>query len=124
MQVSVELSYAVVGVSVTDESVGAVLEMVTVFELVAVPVLDPSVAHAWLGGHFELVSIGVAEEVRGRGLGRELLGVLTSGLPHERLLLMATADESDPARRLYATDGWAVVGPGLSPEQVVLGKRQ
>ena len=90
----------------------------------AATVLDPSVAHAWLGGHFELVSIGVAEDARGQGLGRELLGVLTSGLPHERLLLMATADEDDPARRLYADDGWIVVGPGLAPDQVILGKRR
>ncbi len=90
----------------------------------AATVLDPAVTEAWLGGHFELVSIGVIEEVRGRGIGRGLLEALTGDLPHDRLLLMATADAGDPARRLYAADGWTVVGPGLTADQVILGKRQ
>lgn len=89
----------------------------------AAAVLDPAVAAAWLDGHFELVSIGVLDEFRGQGLGRELLQALTRGLPHDRLLLMATKDESDPARRLYDSDGWSVVGPGLTEAQVILGKR-
>lgn len=77
----------------------------------------------WLGGHFELVSVGVVSAARGHGLGRRLLSTLCDGLPHERWLLMATADESDPARALYASLGWEVVGPGLSDESVVLGRR-
>ena len=89
----------------------------------AAEVLDETFAREWLGGHFELVSIGVLERCRGRGVGRGLLTALTAGLPHERLLLMTTADATDPARRLYASDGWEVIGPGLSDVQVIMGKR-
>jgi ribosomal protein S18 acetylase RimI-like enzyme len=85
-------------------------------------VLEPDVADAWLGGHFELVSIGVVEQARRAGIGRELMHVLTDGLPHERLLLMTTADPADPARRLYASDGWRVIGPGIGDATVILGK--
>jgi ribosomal protein S18 acetylase RimI-like enzyme len=84
--------------------------------------LAPGVAEAWLGGHFELVSIGVLPEARGRGVGRELLTSLCDGLPHERWLLMTTADESDPARRLYARHGWSVLGPGIGEGTVVMGR--
>lgn len=36
-------------------------------------VLAPPVAHEWLGGHFELVSIGVVRRARGHRVGRGLL---------------------------------------------------
>jgi ribosomal protein S18 acetylase RimI-like enzyme len=85
-------------------------------------VLASDVADAWLGGHFELVSIGVMATARGAGIGRDLLRVLLDGLPHERLLLMTTADPADPARRLYATEGWRVLGPGIGDATVVMGK--
>ena len=68
----------------------------------------------WLGGHFELVSIGVLADSRGSGVGRALLDRLTDGLPHERWVLMTTADADDPARHLYARAGWEVIGPGLA----------
>ena len=90
----------------------------------AAKVLDPEVAAAWLGGHFELVSIGVVPACRGRGLGRDLLRAVTDGLPHDRWLLMTTADEDDPARRLYAREGWTLLGPGIGENQVVLGRRR
>jgi ribosomal protein S18 acetylase RimI-like enzyme len=86
-------------------------------------VLAPDVAAEWLGGHFELVSIGVVADARGRGLGLALMRELTEGLPHERWLLMTTADADDPARRLYAREGWRVIGPGLGDDQVVMGRR-
>ena len=86
-------------------------------------VLAPEVAEEWLGGHFELVSIGVLEQARGTGTGTALMRALTDGLPHERWLLMTTADPEDPARRLYAREGWDVVGPGLTGDQVILGRR-
>jgi len=85
--------------------------------------LDPDVAQAWLDGHFELVSIGVLPEARGRGAGRDLLRALLEGLPHDRLLLMTTADADDPARRLYAAEGWDLLGPGIGDGTVVLGRR-
>jgi ribosomal protein S18 acetylase RimI-like enzyme len=86
-------------------------------------VLAPAVADAWLGGHFELVSIGVVEAARGQGLGRRLLRELLHGLEHDRLLLMTTADPHDPARRLYASEGWQVLGPGIGDSTVIMGRR-
>ncbi len=90
----------------------------------AAMVLGPEVADEWLGGHFELVSIGVLEDARGTGAGHALLDLLTEGLSQERWLLMTTADADDPARHLYARAGWEVVGPGLRDGQVVMGRRR
>jgi ribosomal protein S18 acetylase RimI-like enzyme len=89
----------------------------------AARVLEPEVAQEWLGGHFELVSIGVLEAARGSGVGRGVLERLTAGLPQQRWVLMTTADAGDPARHLYARTGWEVIGPGLSHGQVVMGRR-
>jgi GNAT superfamily N-acetyltransferase len=90
----------------------------------AARVLGDEVTAEWLGGHFELVSIGVLEDARGTGVGGALLERLTDGLPHERWVLMTTSDAVDPARRLYARTGWEVVGPGLRDGQVVMGRRR
>jgi ribosomal protein S18 acetylase RimI-like enzyme len=90
----------------------------------AAEVLDPRVAGEWLGGHFELVSIGVLPEARGAGVGTALMRAVSAGLQQERWLLMTTADAGDPARRLYAREGWEVVGPGLGEDQVILGRRR
>lgn len=90
----------------------------------AAKVLGPEVAEEWLGGHFELVSIGVLEGARGRGIGRGLVRRLTADLPHGRWLLMTSADPDDPAHRLYAREGWSVTGPGLNADQVILGRRR
>jgi hypothetical protein len=49
--------------------------------------------------------------------------ILLGGLPHERLLLMTSADPHDPARRLYASEGWDVLGPGIGDETVIMGRR-
>jgi ribosomal protein S18 acetylase RimI-like enzyme len=89
----------------------------------AATVLDPHVAETWLGGHFELVSLGVVDAARRRGTGRELMQRLCEGLAHERLLLMTSAEPSDPARRLYASDGWQVLGPGIGKGTVIMGRR-
>jgi len=85
--------------------------------------LPSDVADAWLGGHFELVSLGVLSTARGRGAGRALVRALVAGLDHDRLLLMTTADATDPARRLYAAEGWEVIGPGIGADTVIMGKR-
>jgi GNAT superfamily N-acetyltransferase len=90
----------------------------------AARVLPPDVAAEWLGGHFDLVSLGVLEGWRRRGLGRGLLQGLTRDLPHARWTLMTTADADDPARRLYAAQGWEVVGPGLHDDQVIMGRQR
>lgn len=84
--------------------------------------LAPALAETWLGGHFEVVSIGLLGRVRSEGLDRRVLRALTDDVPHERMLLMTSADPDDPARALYATEGWEVVGPGIGDEQVILGK--
>ena len=86
-------------------------------------VLQPEVADDWLGGHFEVVSVGVLAEARRRGVGRKLMRTLLDGLPHDRLLLMTTGDAADPARRLYASEGWRVIGPGIGEGTVIMGKR-
>lgn len=88
----------------------------------AARVLAPSVANVWVGGHFELVTIGVMEDARGAGVGRGLLDQVCAGLPHARLLLMTTADADDPARHLYHRVGWEVLGPGLRDGQVIMGR--
>jgi ribosomal protein S18 acetylase RimI-like enzyme len=88
----------------------------------AARVLDPEVADTWLGGHFELVSIGVLDDARRGGVGRVLLDRLTDELAHERWVLMTTGDANDPARHLYARAGWEVIGPGLRAGQVVMGR--
>lgn len=80
-------------------------------------------AAEWLGGHFELVSLGVLAAARRQGAGARLLDLLTTDLPHARRLLMTTDDADDPARRLYASRGWQVVGPAVAPGRVVLGQR-
>jgi ribosomal protein S18 acetylase RimI-like enzyme len=88
----------------------------------AASVLDPAVAADWLGGHFELVSMGVDQGARGAGVGRQLMAALTDGLHQPRWVLMTSADPDDPARRLCEADGWAVIGPGLSDEKVIMGR--
>jgi GNAT superfamily N-acetyltransferase len=89
----------------------------------ATRVLPPDVAAEWLGGHFDLVSLGVLEGWRRRGLGRALLRAVTRDLPHARWTLMTSADADDPARHLYASEGWEVVGPGFHDDQVIMGRR-
>ncbi|WP_299929723.1 GNAT family N-acetyltransferase [uncultured Nocardioides sp.] len=88
----------------------------------AATVLHPDVASDWLGGHFELVSIGVAESARGASVGRRLLTALTDGLSHHRWVLMTSSDPEDPARRLYRSSGWAVIGPGFSADRIIMGR--
>jgi ribosomal protein S18 acetylase RimI-like enzyme len=88
----------------------------------AARLLGPEVAREWLGGHFELVSIGVREGSRGAGVGRGLLDRLCEGLPQRHWLLMTTDDADDPARHLYSRVGWEVLGPGLRDAQVIMGR--
>jgi ribosomal protein S18 acetylase RimI-like enzyme len=86
--------------------------------------LGSDVADAWLGGHFELVSIGVLEAARNAGIGRRLMRTLLGDVSHERMLLMTNADDADPARRLYASEGWQVLGPGIGDGTVIMGARR
>lgn len=67
-----------------------------------------------LEGAAELLSVWVAPEVRGRGVGRALVSAAVDHLatrrPHPRLLL-AVAESGAPARSLYERCGFAVTGP-------------
>lgn len=90
----------------------------------AARVLSPEVAERWLGGHFELVSIGVLSRYGQQGIGRALMHELTSGLDEDRWLLMTSADPADPARLLYAREDWQVIGPGLRADQVIMGRQR
>jgi hypothetical protein len=47
---------------------------------------------------------------------------VVDGRDHERLLLMTTSDAADPARRLYASEGWHVIGPGIGDATVIMAK--
>jgi ribosomal protein S18 acetylase RimI-like enzyme len=87
-------------------------------------VLAPDVAAEWLGGHFDLVSLCVLEGARRRGVGRALLREVTRDLPNPRWTLATSADPDDPARHLYASEGWEVIGPGVSDGQVLMGRRR
>ncbi|MGN6575943.1 MAG: hypothetical protein ACTHKG_09655, partial [Nocardioides sp.] len=78
---------------------------------------------AWRGGPIELVSLAGGPAAPGRGGGRAQMRTLLAGVPQDRLLLMTTADPTDPARRLYASEGWHVVGPGIGEGKVILGRR-
>lgn len=68
------------------------------------------------------MSIGVADQARGAGIGRQVITELTEGLQQPRWVLMTSSDPEDPARRLYRSAGWAVIGPGLTEDQVVMGR--
>ena len=35
---------------------------------------------------------------------------------------MTTSDEEEPARRMYDSDGWRVIGPGVGDDTVILAK--
>ena len=89
----------------------------------AAEVLLPDVAQEWLGGHLEVVSIAVALEHRGNGIGRRLLERFLTGAEHRRGVLMTTADPADPAHRLYRQTGWEILGTGLREGTVIMGRR-
>ncbi len=86
--------------------------------------LDPGIVRDWVGDHFELVSLGVVPAARRQHVGRDLLRRIGSSASSDRLLLQTTADPADPARRLYASEGWQVLGPGATDGTVVMGRRR
>jgi GNAT superfamily N-acetyltransferase len=86
-------------------------------------VLPESVGAIWLDGHFEVVTMGVLPSKRQQGIGRLLLRTLTAGVG-DRQVLMTSVDPSDPARALYASEGWSVIGRGITESQVIMGKRE
>ena len=71
--------------------------------------LPADVADVWVGGHFELVELAVLETHRRTGLGRTLHDRVLDGVDR-RCLLGTSADDSDPAVRLYRSCGWQHLG--------------
>ncbi|GAA1636500.1 GNAT family N-acetyltransferase [Microbacterium flavum] len=81
--------------------------------------LAEDVADAWLGGHFEVVELIVLPAYRRRGLGAALLARILERSDRPRALL-SVADTNVPARALYASMGWVVLGP-LGARSSVMG---
>ena len=71
--------------------------------------LDPETRTAWLEPpHFELTEIAVDPPYQGRGVGSRLHDAVLDGLPYERALLSALADNG-PVLDFYARRGWQVL---------------
>lgn len=81
--------------------------------------LSPDVAAAWLGDHFEVVELIVSAAYRRRGLGRQLLAGILERSDRSRALL-SVDDVNVPARSLYESMGWEVLGP-FTPGKSVMG---
>lgn len=79
----------------------------------------PDVAAEWVGGHFEVVEVAVDRAARRHGLGGRLLDSLLAGLTG-RALLGTSADDDDPAVRLYRSRSWQTLG-FLDGERRVMG---
>jgi ribosomal protein S18 acetylase RimI-like enzyme len=81
--------------------------------------LPPEICSEWVGGHFEVVELGVLEEHRRNGWGHALHDGLLKGI--ERRCLLGTKDDADdPAVRLYLRAGWRKLGV-LRPGVQVMG---
>jgi ribosomal protein S18 acetylase RimI-like enzyme len=83
--------------------------------------IHPSLEKAWLGGHFEVAELAVAENERGKGLGRALLTTLLDSRGEDRVLLQ-TLDRDSPAIPLYESLGFTTFGE--FDNYVVIGQRR
>lgn len=79
----------------------------------------PAAAAEWIGDHYEVVELAVDPARRRRGIGRRLHDALLDGLAG-RALLGTSADDADPAVRLYKSRGWRTLGL-LDREHQVMG---
>lgn len=82
-------------------------------------------AAGWLTNCFELCELHVLPKWQGRGIGRELLGLLLDELPENRVLL-STPEGDTRAWRLYRSFGFVDVArnhlfPGDSRPFAILG---
>jgi ribosomal protein S18 acetylase RimI-like enzyme len=82
--------------------------------------IHPSLEKAWLGGHFEIAELSVAEDHRGKGLGRELLTTLLNSRGEDRVALQTLRKDS-AARPLLESLGFSAFGE--FENYVVLGHR-
>jgi ribosomal protein S18 acetylase RimI-like enzyme len=83
--------------------------------------IHPSLEKAWLGGHFEVAELAVAEDERGKGLGRALLTTLLTSRGEDRVALQ-TLEKDSPALPLYESLGFSPFGE--FENYVVLGQRR
>lgn len=81
----------------------------------------PDVGAEWIGDHFEFVELAVAPDARRRGIAGQLHDALLDGLTG-RALLGTSADNTDPAVRLYESRGWRTLGL-LDTDRRVMGLR-
>jgi hypothetical protein len=89
--------------------------------------LDRDGRSRWLEpGHFELTELAVRPAFQGRGVGSRLHDHVLEGLPHDRALLSALADNA-PVVGFYRRRGWETVldrlrfEPGR-PEFTIMGR--
>jgi ribosomal protein S18 acetylase RimI-like enzyme len=89
--------------------------------------LDARLRTEWLEpSHFELTELAVDPAYQGSGIGSRLHDAVLEGLPYERALLSALAD-NPRVIRFYEHRGWRVLLPELRFEQgrplfAILGK--
>jgi ribosomal protein S18 acetylase RimI-like enzyme len=89
--------------------------------------LGPAARAEWLEPpHFELTELAVDPAHQGSGIGSRLHDAVLDGLPHDRALLSALADNGRVIR-FYEHRGWHVLLPELRFEQgrplfAILGK--
>lgn len=90
--------------------------------------LDRAARREWLEPrHFEFTELAVHPDFQGRGVGSLLHDRVLEGLPHERALLSALADNA-PVVAFYRHRGWESIldrlrfEPGR-PEFTVMGRR-
>ena len=89
--------------------------------------LDRRTAKKWLPGAFEVCELHVLPDQQSRGLGRQLLHALLTGLPQPAALL-STPDADTKAFRLYRADGFVDLArghhfPGDARPFAILGAR-
>ena len=89
--------------------------------------LDRESRRRWLDpGHFEFTELAVRPDFQGRGVGSRLHDRILEGLPHERAMLSALADNT-PVVAFYRRRGWEVVLDRLRfeagrPEFTIMGR--
>lgn len=89
--------------------------------------LDREARRRWLEpGHFEFTELAVHPEFQGRGVGSRLHDRVLDGLPHERAMLSALADNA-PVVAFYRRRGWEPVLARLRfeagrPEFTIMGR--
>jgi ribosomal protein S18 acetylase RimI-like enzyme len=80
----------------------------------------PAVGRDWIGGHDELVSVGVLPDYRGRGIAGQLVDAFLAD-SGPRALLSTELDPASSAVRLYRSRGFAPLGE-LSTDVQVMGR--